>query len=174
LYTFCFFEDAIAGYTFLEKHIGIRKAHAPSEFKFGKLELRDSTLVRKTLSILLKISCRAVLLLDTDILNMRNLKKIDKATNIFTKILDGCFTGGRPEQTVWRNRFRKQLFNFANGVKIHCDDDFGLAPQKVVNKFIRTLSKNGEFGVPEPIYAVLKSHDSVPIQVADIIVGACR
>ncbi len=174
LYAFCFFEDAIAGYTYLEKHIGIRKSHSPSEFKYGKLELRDEILIQKYLSILLKISCRAVLLLDTDILNMKKLKKIDKPRNIFTMILDGCFTGGRPERTVWRNKFRKKLYNFANSVKIHCDDDFGLTPQKVVNKFIRTLSNNGEFGVPEPIYVILESHESKPIQVADIIVGACR
>ena len=172
LYAFCFFEDASAGYTYLEKHICIRKP--PSEFKFAKLRLRDKIVVRNNLLILLKICCRAVLLIDTDILNMSHYKQIEKAANLLSKVFDGCFSGGRPERAAWRNRFHKKLFSFGNGVKVHCDSDFGSTPRDVVDKFIRVLSKNGEFGDPDPTHSLRKSHESEPIQVADIIVGVCR
>jgi len=174
LFAFCFFEDASAGYTFLEKQIGIRKAHGPSEFKWRELRPQDKKLVLKNLSLLLKICCRAVLLIETDILNKRHYKKIDRAVNLISKVLEGCFSGGRPEEAALRDALRKKLFYFANGVEVHCDTDFQVESSTVVKTFIRVLSKNKEFGDPKPIYAVLKSHESEPIQVADIIVGVCR
>ncbi|MGQ9641632.1 MAG: hypothetical protein ACUVUF_05855 [Candidatus Bathycorpusculaceae bacterium] len=64
-----------------------------------------------------------------------------------------------------------------NGVETHCDADFRpLTPEKIVRLLVQTLAKKdgGEFETYTPLFANLRSHESKPIQIADIIAGIVR
>lgn len=70
----------------------------------------------------------------------------------------------------------EEVFQAVNGVEIHCDADFRpLTPEKMVRLLVQTLAKkNGEYESYTPLFANLRSHESKPIQIADIIAGAIR
>jgi hypothetical protein len=64
-----------------------------------------------------------------------------------------------------------------NNVPTHCDADFRpLTQDKIVRLLVQTLAKNnGErFETYTPLFANLRSHESKPIQIADIIAGLVK
>jgi len=171
---FCFIPDYEAAYVYLEKHLGLPKTHNHKEFKWTKLNLNYKTKVVERFKLLLSISCNAILLIETDAI----ISPIGKFENIFKNLIEGCFSGYEKDPTHARLRpaLRKKLFQLTNDVQVHCDKDFPhLASDKAVKLFVQTLAKrNGWYEPFTPQFAVLKSHESKPIQVADIIVGAIK
>ena len=124
--------------------------------------------------LLLPISCDAILLIETNAI----ISPIGKFENIFKNLIEGCFSGYEKDPTHARLRhaLRKKFFQLANDIQVHCDKDFPhLAPDKAVKLFVQTLAKqNGRCEKYTPLFAPLKSHESKPIQVADIIVGVIK
>jgi hypothetical protein len=97
-----------------------------------------------------------------------------KRSDLFTDLIEGCFTGYERIEPE-RIEYRKKLFELSNNVVVHCDPDFApLTPEKIVRCLVQSLAKNkyGTIQAFTPLHAPLRSHESKPIQVADIIVGA--
>jgi hypothetical protein len=72
---------------------------------------------------------------------------------------------------------RARIFEMANGIRTHCDTDFRpLTPDKVVRLLVQTLAKKdgGQFENYTPLFANLRSHESKPIQITDIMAGMIR
>ena len=95
----------------------------------------------------------------------------------FTNLVEGCFSDYEkmPSQPIEiRETIRQRFFSMCNNTPIHCDDDFGpLQPSKIARALVMRLSvKNGLIQNFTPLYAPLKSEESTPIQVTDIIAGA--
>ncbi|MEM2514728.1 MAG: hypothetical protein QXU81_10540, partial [Candidatus Bathyarchaeia archaeon] len=124
-------------------------------------------------NLMLHICCDGILVMKTIALRDRR----DKIENIFKNLIDGCFSGyeREPAQKM-RAILKKKFFYAINGVEIHCDADFRpLTPEKIVRLLVQTLAKkNGEYENYTPLFANLRSHESKPIQTADIIAGAIR
>lgn len=59
---------------------------------------------------------------------------------------------------------------------MHCDSDFTpVSPEDVVRTLVRQLAKiDSGFDRFTPVNVPLRSHESIPIQIADILVGAIR
>ncbi|MCL6579318.1 MAG: hypothetical protein K6T73_08030 [Candidatus Bathyarchaeota archaeon] len=171
---FCFIPDHEAAYTYLERHMFLPKTHDHPEFKWAKLNQNYRMRVLEKLKMLLAISCDAILLIETDAI----ISPQGKFENLFRNLIEGCFSGyeRHPTQSKLRLHLRKKLFQLANNVQVHCDKDFPhLTSDKAVKLFVQTLAKrNGWYEQYTPLYAPLKSHESKPIQVADIIVGALK
>lgn len=171
---FCFIPDYEAAYTYLEKHLVLPKTRNRPEFKWAKLNRNYRAKVLEKFKLLLAISCDAVLLIETDAI----ISPIGKFENVFKNLVEGCFSGYEKDrvQSRLRPKLRRRFFQLANDVQVHCDKDFPhLAPDKAVKLFVQTLAKrNGWYEQYTPLYAPLKSHESKPIQVADIIVGAAK
>jgi hypothetical protein len=99
--------------------------------------------------------------------------------NIFANLIEGCFSGyeGDPTQKNLRPSLKQKFFMATNGVQVHCDSDFTpLTPGKVVRLLVQTLAKQkgGYFESYTPLFANLHSHESKPIQIADIIAGLVK
>ena len=171
---FCFITDHEAAYTYLERHLGLPKAHNHEEFKWMRLNPSYRAKALERLKLLLSICCNAVLLIETDAIT----PPVGKFENVFRNLVEGCFSGYERDPAYARLRpaIRKKFFQLANGVQAHCDRDFPhLAPDKAVKLLVQTLAKrDGWYEEYTPLYAALKSHESKPIQVADIIVGALK
>ena len=171
---FCFITDYEAAYAYLEKHLGLPKTHNHKEFKWMRLNVSYREIVIERLKLLLSISCNAILLIETDAI----IPPVGKFENIFRNLVEGCFSGYErdPAHAKLRPAIREKFFQLANGVQAHCDRDFPhLAPDKAVKLFVQTLAKrDGWYEEYTPLYATLKSHESKPIQVADIIAGALK
>lgn len=76
-----------------------------------------------------------------------------------------------------RPNLKRKFFNAVNRVPIHCDADFRpLTPEKVVRLLVQTLAKRdqGRFEEYTPLFANLHSHESQPIQIADLMAGAIK
>ena len=171
---FCFISDYEAAYTYLEKHMILPKTHNHPEFKWAKLNQNYKMKVLEKFKMLLAISCDAILLIETDAI----ISPAGKFENLFKNLIEGCFSGyeKHPVQSRLRSHLRKKFFQLANNVQVHCDKDFPhLASDKAVKLLVQTLAKrNGWYEQYTPLYAPLKSHESKPIQVADIIVGTAK
>jgi len=171
---FCFIPDYEAAYTYLEKHLALPKTHNHEEFKWAKLNQNYKARLLERFGLLLAISCSAILLIETDAI----ISPIGKFENIFKNLVEGCFSGYERDPTHARLRpaLREKFFQLTNDVQVHCDKDFPqLASDKAVKLFVQTLAKqNGWYEKYTPLYAPLKSHESKPIQIADIIVGAIK
>jgi len=171
---FCFIPDYEATYTYLEKHLNLPKTHNREEIKWTKLNQNYKAKVLERFKLLLSISCDAILLIETDAI----ISPIGKFENVFKNLIEGCFSGYEkdPNQARLRPALKKKFFQLANDVQVHCDKDFPhLASDKAVKLFVQTLAKqNGWYEKYTPLFATLKSHESKPIQLADIIVGAAR
>jgi hypothetical protein len=174
LLAFCFIADYEAAYIYFEKHLNLPKTHNHEEFRWTKLNQDYKAKVLERFKLLLSISCNAILLIETDAI----ISSIGKFENTFKNLIEGCFSGYEedPTQARLRPALRKKFFQLANDVQVHCDKDFPhLASDKAVKLFIQTLAKqNGWYEQYTPLFAPLKSHESKPIQIADIIVGALR
>jgi len=171
---FCFIPDYEAAYTYLEKHLALPKTHNHEEFKWTKLNPNYKAKLLERFKLLLSISCSAILLIETDAI----ISPIGKFENIFKNIIEGCFSGYEkdPAHARLRPALRRKFFQLANDVQVHCDKDFPhLASDKAVKLFVQTLAKQNDWYEPyTPLFAPLKSHESKPIQLADIIVGAIK
>jgi hypothetical protein len=171
---FCFIPDYEAAYIYLEKHLNLPKTHNHEEFKWTKLNWNYKAKVLERFKLLLSISCNAILLIETDAI----ISPIGKFENIFKNLIEGCFSGYEkdPKHAKLRPALRKKFFQLANDVQVHCDKDFPhLSSDKAVKLFVQTLAKQNDwYEKYTPLFAPLKSHESKPIQVADIIVGAIK
>lgn len=163
---FCFLSDPEAGYVFLEKHLCLLKSDHPIEFKWRDLNPEYRKKVDQNFRKFLNICCEAVIVLNTNAL----LSPIEKPSNVFKKLVEGCFSGYEEWRGKERLALKERLSELINGTPIHCDADFSpLTPEKIVGLFARTIDRS-----ITPLYALSKSHESIPIQLADIIVGAIR
>ncbi|MCS4540787.1 MAG: hypothetical protein HY929_00460 [Euryarchaeota archaeon] len=174
IFAFCFIADPKAGYVYLEKHLCLPRAHDPNEFKWLKLNPTFRKRVLNNFDLFLSICCEAILVVNTNVF----ISPVEKLDNVFIKLIDGCFSGYEswPQQRKLRSSLKEKFFSLANNIPIHCDADFSpLTADKIAKFFVRTLSKsNGRYRECTPLYATLKSHESIPIQLADIIVGAIK
>ncbi len=121
-------------------------------------------------------------MLDTNAL----VSPIEKVTNVFTKLISGCFSGYErwtpsgyvsevPPKTS-RLVLKEKFFELANNTPIHCDADFSpLSADKIVRLFVEKLAQrdNRTYNFT-PLYVGLRSHESESIQLADVITGYIR
>ena len=171
----CFIPDREAAWTYLEKHLELPKTHNHREIKWSKLNSTEKAKVLGNFDLLLHICCNGVIMIKTDALISRE----GKMENIFKNLIEGCFSGYEKDPNWKRLRpaLKRRFFQLANEAPIHCDADFSpLKPDKAVRLLVQTLAKldGDRFLKYTPLFAPLRSHESQPIQVADIIVGALR
>jgi hypothetical protein len=172
---FCSIPDYKGAYLFLEEHLKLPKDHNQKEFHWSRLNSSyKQDLVNKFGSIL-PICSDGLLVIKTAALNNRK----GKIENLFTNLVDGCFSGYEkdPKQNRLRPALKRRFFEIVNGVEIHSDSDFRpLTPDKAVRLLVQTLAKKdgGQFESYTPLFANLRSHESKPIQITDIIVGVIR
>lgn len=167
-----FYDNYKAAIEYLENHLQIPKNKNPVEFKWNKLGPKLKKIIYENIDIILKISCNAVFVINTNFINV--LRKMN--TNMFINMIDGCFTGYEldPIQNLaYREELRRRFFSLGNNTPTHCDSDFlPLRPERVVRLLVRTLSKyKGELQECVPLYAPLTSEESQPIQVTDLLAG---
>ncbi len=75
-------------------------------------------------------------------------------------------------QGQFREELREKFFSLTNDASIHCDADFSpTSTDKIVRQLVKTLSAGRPF---TPLHVGLKSQESHPIQLADIICGAAK
>ena len=166
----CNMPDFQSAYTYLEKHLMLPKTHNHKEFHWSKLNSETRQKVLDNFSTLLQISCNALLVIRTDTL----LSPSGKHENIFSNLIEGCFSGYETTEGRFRHSLRKHLYAMTNKTPIHCDADFGpLKPLQVATIYLKRLG-HGLQPDPTPTFVNLRSHESQPIQVADILVGAIR
>jgi hypothetical protein len=175
LLTICFIPDTEAAYSYLEKHLELPRTHNHKEYKWSKLNPSYRAKVLEKWQLLLAISCDAAIAIETDTL----ISPPDKLENIFKNLIEGCFSGyeNDPKQKNLRPALRRKLLSLANKIPIHCDADLSpLTPDKTVRLLVQTLARRNQSTFEEytPSFAILKSHESRPIQVTDIIVGILR
>ncbi len=162
------FDDAKRGHVYLEKHLQLPKSKEPNELKWMKLNSTYRNQVIQNLSTLLSISCNALLVIKTSAL----ISPAEKKDDIFIKLISGCFSGYESVLGESREKMRESLFGLTNNTPVHCDADFSpLTTDKIVRILVRTLSAGQSF---IPLHVGLKSEESHPIQVADVICGAVK
>jgi hypothetical protein len=171
----CSIPDYEGAYVFLERHLQLPKDHNRHELHWSKLnsDFRDDVLDKFKLT--LSICCDGCLVIRTNAL----IDRRGKLENLFKNLIKGCFSGYEkdPTQKNLRPALKKRFLGMVNAVEIHCDADFPpLRPNKIVRLLVQTLAaKNGDHFEPyTPLFADLRSHESKPIQISDIIVGAIR
>lgn len=167
--------DYEGGYFFLGQHLGLPKDKDKNEFHWSKLNVMHRQRLFENFRLTLSICCDALLVMKTNALNDRR----DKIENLFTNLVEGCFSGYEkdPTQRSLRPALRKRFFEKVNNVQTHCDADFRpLTPDKVVRLLVQTLAKKdgGQFETYTPLFANLGSHESKPIQITDIIAGMVK
>jgi len=170
VFAFCFITDPEAGHVFLEKHLNLPKAKDPVEYKWGKLNPQFKTILTEKLEFFLNFFHEAVLILHTNA--FIGLKA--KHSNVFANLINGCFTGYEYLREQ-RRGLRDEFFKLVNGKPVHCDADFRpLMPNNIVRLLAQALAtQNGKVARPfAPLYAPLKSQESKPIQLADLIAGS--
>jgi hypothetical protein len=171
----CSIPDYNGAYFFLEEHLKLPKDHYQNEFHWSKLSPAIKQRLLGNFKLILSICCDGLLVIKTVALNERR----GKIENLFTNLIDGCFSGYEkdPKQTNLRSALRKRIFEMTNGIETHCDADFRpLTPDKVVRLLVQTLAKRdgGQFENYTPLFANLRSHESKPIQITDIMAGMIR
>lgn len=171
----CSIPDYESAYFFLEKHLKLPKDHCKKEFHWSKLNKTYRAELLKKFELTLSICCNGLLVIKTNALNERR----DKIENLFTNLIEGCFSGyeNDPTQKNLRPDLKRRFFTAVNCVQVHCDADFRpLTPEKVVRLLVQTLAKRdgGKFERYTPLFANLHSHESKPIQIADIIAGMVK
>lgn len=133
-----------------------------------KLNAGYRRLVLGNFSTLLKISCKAFLAIKTNALQSHK----EKLSDVFVKLIRGCFTGYESLHGPERSEMREFFFGCSNGKPIHCDNDFSpLTTDRIVRLFVQTLASGSTF---TPLHVGLKSEESHPIQLADVLCGASK
>lgn len=164
----CCFNDAETAFAFLDRHLALPKAKQPLELKWRKTDSKYRESVLSNFSLILNISCDAVLLIKTNAL----MSPEEKLSDIFLKLIVGSFSGYEMMQGEFRNDLRSFFFSLVNNTPIHCDSDFApLTTDKIVRFLVKSLAGRARF---VPLHVGLKSEESHPIQVADIICGALK
>ena len=169
----CFFDNCNAGIEFLEKYISLPKSKKLDEFKWNALDPQNKDTVSENIFPLLEISSCGALVIRTNVF----ISPVGSVIYGFRDLIEGCFSGHEktPSQPKkLRDSYRQKFFSLCNNTPIHCDPDFPfpLTPSKVVRLLVRTLSKeDGRIQQCFPLHAELRSEESFPIQLADIIAG---
>jgi len=165
---FAFFDNYKAAYHYFEKFLEIPKTtNDRVEFKWNKLSPEYRSLLDQNLEYILGMSCEFVLLLKTNALKHQEEKLVD----IFIKLIDGCFSNFEYKLES-RLKLRSKIFKLSNDIQIHCDADFSpLTPDKIVKEFVKILAAGNEHN---PLHSEKDSHESEPIQVADIMCGMLK
>lgn len=171
----CSIPDYEGAYFFLERHLKLPKDHHKQELHWSKLNSAYRQAVLEEFKILLSICCDGLLVIKTNAL----INRKGKVENLFKNLIDGCFSGYEkdPKQKNLRPALRKKFFKMVNGIETHCDTDFRpLTPHKAVRLLVQTLAKKdgNHFETYTPLFANLRSHESKPIQISDIMVGTIR
>jgi hypothetical protein len=171
----CSIPDYEGAYIFLERHLKLLKDHYKKEFHWSKLNATYREELLKKFELTLSICCDGLLVIKTNALNERR----GKIGNLFTNLIEGCFSGYErdPGQKNLRPNLKRKFFGIVNRVQIHCDADFRpLTPDKVVRLLVQTLAKRdgNQFEEYTPLFANLRSHESKPIQIADIVAGMIK
>jgi len=163
--------DYDAASILFDKHLGLPKTHDHAEWKWSKLDHPYREIVLKQFNTTLRVCCRAGLVIETDVLSGKAHLK-DKLTNL----VEGCFSGYEAVEGERRQQLRSLFYSLINNVPVHCDSDFqSVPPQEVVRILVRQLAKTDSgFNNFTPVNVPLRSHESIPIQVADVLVGAIK
>jgi hypothetical protein len=162
------FDDAECGYVYLERHLRLPKAKQPAELKWMKLNANYRKTVVENLPTLFEMSVTSILVIKTNAL----VRPEEKLTDAFVKLIEGSFSGYERLQGDLRARLRDGFFSLTNETPIHCDADFSpMSTDKVVRQLVKTLAKSRPF---TPLHVGLKSEESHPIQVADVMCGAAK
>jgi hypothetical protein len=168
----CFFDNYNAAIEYFCNHLKIPKSSSQIEYKWNKLNQYNRSIVLENFIHIISMSCRGILAIHTNFIEKMRMMN----TNIFTNMIDGCFTGYRndPRQNLsFRNNLRSEFFSLCNNIPIHCDPDFlPLKSGRVVRLLVRVLSRINNRPQPcTPLHAEVTSEESNPIQVADLIAG---
>lgn len=171
----CSIPDYEGASVWFDKHLKLPRDHIRNEFHWTKLNSTYRQRLLSNFELTLSICCDGLLAIKTNALNERR----GKIENLFTNLIEGCFSGYEedPTQKDLRPSLKRKFFNTVNGVQIHCDSDFRpLTPEKVVRLLVQTLAKQtgGHFEDYTPLFANLHSHESKPIQIADIVAGMVK
>ncbi len=171
----CSIPDYEGAYAWLEKHLKLPRDLRKNELHWTKLNPTYRDLLLSKFDLTLSICCDGLLVIKTNAF----IDRRGKMENIFTNLIEGCFSGyeNDPTQKGLRPNLKHKFFRATNSVQIHCDSDFTpLTPDKVVRLLVQTLAKqnNGYFENYTPLFANLRSHESKPIQIADIIAGMVK
>ncbi len=171
----CSIPDYEGAYVWLSKHLNLPKDLRTQELHWTKLNNTYRQLLLDRFKLALSICCDGLLVIKTNAF----IDRRGKTENLFTNLIEGCFSGyeGDPTQKDLRPSLKQKFFKVTNGVQIHCDSDFTpLTPDKIVRLLVQTLAKqdNGHFEDYTPLFANLRSHESKPIQIADIIAGMVK
>ena len=162
--------DFQSAYTYLEKHLKLPKTHNHEEFHWSKLSPENRRTVLANFSTFLQISCDGLLTIKTDAL----ISPAGKYESILSNLIDGCFSGYETTEGKFRDSLRKHFYTLTNNTPVHCDADFGpLKPLQVTTIYVKRLGQ-GLQPEPTPTFVNLRSHESRPIQLGDILVGAIR
>lgn len=171
----CSIPDYEGAYVWLEKHLKLPKDLKKNELHWTKLNPAFRQQLLDRFELTLAICCDSLLVIKTNAF----IDRRGKMENIFTNLIEGCFSGyeNDPTQKDLRPSLKQKYFRSTNGIQIHCDSDFTpLKPDKVVRLLVQTLAKQegGYFENYTPLFANLRSHESKPIQIADIIAGMVK
>jgi len=171
----CSIPDYGGAYVWLERHLKLPKDLHKQEFHWSKLNPTYRERLLSKFELTLSVCCDGLLVIKTNAFNDRR----GHIENIFTNLIEGCFSGyeSDPLQKDLRPSLTQKFFRVTNGVQIHCDSDFTpLTPGKVVRLLVQTLAKqnSGHFESYTPLFANLHSHESKPIQIADIVAGMVK
>jgi hypothetical protein len=171
----CSIPDFEGAYLWLEKHLALPKDVKQNEFHWNKLGQSYRKLLLDNFEMVLSVCCDCLLVLKTSVfIDRRGYRE-----NIFVNLMRGCFSGFEtdPIKSTLRAGLRQRFFRAINGVAVHCDDDFAsLRPETVVRLLVQTLAnqRGDSFENYTPLTAHLHSHESKPIQIADIIAGMVK
>jgi len=171
----CCFDNHASGYYYLENILKIPRSKANQEYHWNKLNSQYRKALNNNLETLANIACERMMIIDTNLISSGN--RITK--NQLTGMIEGCFSGyeNDPDQNgEFRAKLKESLFHLTNNVQCHCDPDFQtIKPPDIVRALVQTLSKkNGRIQPYTPLYTALKSHESQPIQITDLIAGGIR
>lgn len=164
----------MGGISYLEKSLHIPKSTVGKgkEYKWQKLNRVNRWKITQNIERLLNISCKAILAINSNFINSDNPLTHSQMAGL----IDGCFSGydKHPTQnSSFRQKLREKMFSYCDGIPTHCDPDFQkLSPSEIVRIITRGLSiRDGKTRDCTPSYATLDSHESLPIQLADLLAG---
>jgi hypothetical protein len=171
----CSIPDPEGAYLWLEKHLKLPKDVKQNEFHWNKLGQSYRQCLLNNFELVLTVCCDCLLVIKTSVfIDRRGYRE-----NIFVNLIRGCFSGfeNDPVKSALRANLRQQFFKAVNRVEIHCDDDFNsLRPDRVVRLLVQTLANQRDdyFESYTPLTANVYSHESKPIQIADVIAGMVK
>ena len=174
LFVVCFFDNHLGGIKYIDEHLGIPKSSTEGgkEYKWNKLNPENRQKIQGNIERIMNVSCKALYAINSNYINSDN----HLTHSQMAQLVDGCFTGyeKHPSQNQYfRQQLRETFFSYCDAIPTHCDPDFQkVDPGDIVRIIVRQLSyRNGRIQECTPTYATLRSHESLPIQLADVIAG---